>query len=306
LIAGVYSTKITILKANKTTSILISIIAYVLATGVGYLALEYIQVEMHFLLKLLVADVCATVFIFFCSLSFNNSSMYDPYWSVKPMVFAAMYMLILGFENAQTIHWMAFILMQLYGIRLTSNFYRDWPGLKHEDWRYVNFRQQFPKAYWLVSLGGIHLFPTLMVYLSCLPLYAIFMGEYQDTHPFLMLAGAAVLLFSVILVFVADEQMRSFRKNPANKGKIMNLKLWKYSRHPNYLGEILTWWGLYIMALSTGTEYWYTGIGALAINVMFVFVSIPMLDKRSLQRRPGFEAYLKQSRMLLPFPVYKK
>jgi steroid 5-alpha reductase family enzyme len=288
------------MRNNKTISILISLAAYILAIGVGYLAFDLIEIEMHFLIKLLIADVLATVFIFFCSLSLNNSSMYDPYWSVKPMVFAFVYMLFIGFENANVLQWLAFVLMQLYGLRLTTNFYRDWPGLVHEDWRYVNFRKQFPKLYWLISLSGIHLFPTIMVYLSCIPLYAIFFSN-NEINFIIMAVGALVLLGSIVLAFVADEQMRTFRMNAENRGKNMNEKLWKNSRHPNYLGEILTWWGLYIMALSLGFEYWYVGVGALAINLMFVFISIPLIDKRSLERRPQFGEYMKTTNMLLPF-----
>lgn len=293
------------MKNNKSISILISLICYVLAIGVAYLSFYYIEMDMHFLLKLLIADVVATVFIFFCSLSFNNSSLYDPYWSVKPMVIAAFYLFDLGIENAQLIHWVTFVLMQLYGLRLTTNFYRDWPGLIHEDWRYVNFRNQFPKAYWLVSLSGIHLFPTIMVYLSCLPMYAIFKANAgQEAHPLMMLLGAFVLLASIVLAFVADEQMRIFRNKPENKGKYINEGLWKASRHPNYLGEILTWWGLYFIMLAYGFEYWYLGVGALAINVMFLFVSIPFLDKRSLERREGFDKYMKETNKLLLFTKF--
>lgn len=293
------------MKNNKSISIVISLMCYLLAIGVAYLSFYHIEMQMHFLLKLLFADIIATVFIFFCSISFNNSSLYDPYWSVKPMVIAAFYLLDLGIENAQLIHWVTFILMQLYGLRLTTNFYRDWPGLIHEDWRYVNFRNQFPRAYWLVSLSGIHLFPTIMVYLSCLPMYAIFkVNAGQNAHPLMMLFGAFVLLASIIIAFVADEQMRVFRNKPKNKGKFMNLGLWKTSRHPNYLGEILSWWGLYFIMLSYGFEYWYLGVGALAINIMFLFVSIPLLDKRSLERREGFDKYMKETNKLLLFTKF--
>lgn len=221
------------------------------------------------------------------------------------MVFAIFYMIDLGIENSTLIHWVTFIMVQLYGLRLTTNFYRDWPGLIHEDWRYVNFRNQFPRAYWLVSLSGIHLFPTIMVYLSCLPMYAIFkVNAGQNAHPLMMLFGAFVLLASIIIAFVADEQMRIFRNKPENKGKFMNLGLWKTSRHPNYLGEILSWWGLYFIMLSYGFEYWYLGVGALAINIMFLFVSIPLLDKRSLERREGFDKYMKETNKLLLFTKF--
>ncbi|MEZ4720246.1 MAG: DUF1295 domain-containing protein, partial [Flavobacteriales bacterium] len=86
------------------------------------------------------------------------------------------------------------------------------------------------------------------------------------------------------------------------KGKNMDEGLWKYSRHPNYFGEMLTWWGIYLIALNAGLDHWWTGIGALAITVMFVFISIPLMDKRSLKRRPNFDEYMKRTRMIVPIP----
>lgn len=291
------------MKNSKSLSITINIACYLTAIALGYLAFNHIAPGMHFLLKLLIADVCATVFIFLTSVLFNNSSMYDPYWSVKPMVFAFVYLFELGAENAGVVQWAAFVLLQLYGLRLTSNFYRDWPGLKHEDWRYVEFRNRFPRFYWLVSLSGIHLFPTIMVYLACLPLYSIFIAHASlHANSVLLILGIIVLAGSVVLAFIADEQMRSFRKKPENKGKYMSSGLWKLSRHPNYLGEVSTWWGLYLLALSLSFEMWYLGVGALAVNLLFVFISSPWLDKRSLQRRDNFRSYMDKTRMLLPFP----
>ncbi len=291
------------IKNNKALSIAVSIICYIAGIFVAYFTFIILPDSYHFLVKLLIADIAATSFIFLTSVIFNNSSMYDPYWSVKPMVFAFAYLMVLGIENAGLIHWLTFILLQLYGLRLTLNFYRDWPGLKHEDWRYREFRKKFPRIYWPVSFSGIHLFPTIMVYLACLPLYSIFVVNANiDAQIFILSIGAIVLLASIMLAYIADEQMRSFRKEPGNKGKIMDKKLWKHSRHPNYLGEIMTWWGLYIISLSLNFEMWYLGIGALAVNLMFVFVSNPWLDKRSLEKRGNFQDYINRTRSLLPFP----
>ncbi len=291
------------MKNNKLIGIIISIIAYLLAISLAYLTFISLKADMHLLIRLLIADLSATVFIFIISVLFNNSSMYDPYWSVKPMVFAFVYLFELGPENAGIAQWSVFALLQLYGLRLTSNFYRDWKGLKHEDWRYVEFRKKFKNSYWLISLGGIHVFPTIVVYLACLPLYSIFIAHHNESiNPGIFAIGIIVLTASLVLAYIADEQMRNFRQKPANKGKYLESGLWKYCRHPNYLGEISTWWGLYIIALSLNFEMWYLGIGALAVNLMFVFVSSPWLDKRSLSKRMNFEKYIRGTRMLLPFP----
>ncbi|MEM7036951.1 MAG: DUF1295 domain-containing protein [Bacteroidota bacterium] len=259
--------------------------------------------DWHPLWMVAFADLAGTVTIFAFSVAFNNSSFYDPYWSVKPMVIAVFYFMTLpgAFEIRGLL---AGGLMLLYGVRLTTNFARDWPGLQHEDWRYRNFRSDFPKLYWVISFLGFHLFTTILVYLTCIPaLYA--MGVPGIPIGPLEIVGAVIFLFSIYLSFVADEQMRNFRKDPANKGKIMDLGWWKISRHPNYLGEVLGWWGLFFIALGLSTELWWTGAGALAVTLLFVFISIPLMDKRSLERRTGFAEYMRKTPALFPFPRSK-
>lgn len=256
--------------------------------------------EAHPLVVVAIADIAATVVVFVCGLVVNNSSLYDPYWSVKPMVIAAYFWAIAPEPMAPAV-LLGFVLMQLYGLRLTSNFLRDWPGLSKEDWRYVNFRKQFPKTYWLVSFSGIHLFPTIMVYLACIPAYYVIV-EGSGTIQLLTILGALLYAATIVLSYVADEQMRNFREQATNKGKTMMSGLWKHSRHPNYLGEVLGWWGLWLMAIAESFSNYWTGIGALVITLLFFFISIPLMDKRSLERRPEFQEYMERTPSLFPKP----
>jgi steroid 5-alpha reductase family enzyme len=82
----------------------------------------------------------------------------------------------------------------------------------------------------------------------------------------------------------------------------MDVGLWSRSRHPNYLGEIATWWGLWLLGLAAGFEWWWTVAGALGITLMFVFASIPMMEKRLLRMRPEYASYRAKTPMLLPHP----
>lgn len=282
---------------SRPASILIQVVAYAVATSVAVCVWHYASM-LDDLWRLAVADMAATVFIFVCSVVFNNSSMYDPYWSVKPAVIATGYAVLFGLNGLPSV--LLFALMMLYNLRLTSNFFRDWPGLQHEDWRYRNFRAQFPKAYWLISLSGIHLFPTVMVFLACIPLYYGMKESFELNG--LGWFGIFVTLVAIVLAFVADEQMRNFRKRAENKGRNMDTGLWKHSRHPNYFGELLTWWGIYLVALNASSSLWWTGAGALAITLMFVFVSIPMMDRRSAKNREGYAEHMARTRAILPFP----
>ena len=250
------------------------------------------------LVRIAIADLIGTVVIFLFSVVMNNSSMYDPYWSVKPLVIASYYVYLVPAGSLTVIELGTYLFIFLYALRLTANFYRGWPGMKHEDWRYRDFRTQFPSLYWLVSFFGIHFFPTLMVYLACLPMVVIFSEPVQ--MPWLAYAGLLVLFGAVLLAFIADEQLRKFRLDPANAGKSIRTGLWSRSRHPNYLGEILTWWGLFLIALASGWQAWWTGAGALGITLLFVFISIPLMEKYSLKRRPDYREYMQEVPFLLP------
>lgn len=290
--------------ASRGVSTGISISAYLIAIGLAIAVIHFLPDHWHPLAKIAVADGLGTVTIFLFSFMLNNSSMYDPYWSVKPPIIALYYLLAFPEAGEPIRRWLVLILVFCYGLRLTANFYRGWPGLKHCDWRYTMLSEQNPKSYWLISLAGIHFFPTIQVYLACLPLYPAMLSD-MNLH-FFDIIGAMVMLAAIIFNLIADEQMRNFRKNPQNSGQIMRSGVWKYSRHPNYFGEIMTWWGLWLFALACGWQWWWTGIGALTITLMFIFISIPMMDERLLERKNGFKKHMRKTRLLLPLPVWSK
>jgi steroid 5-alpha reductase family enzyme len=265
---------------SRTLSIWLSLFIYVVAIFVAVLTARQFS-QFHPLIMIAAGDFAATLIVFLFSFVLNNSSVYDPYWSVKPFVIAAGYFFIFHIESLNIRQLLVISGVLLYALRLTSNFYRDWPGFSHEDWRYVNFRIKSGKAYWLVSFLAIHLFPTWDIF------------------------AAIVLLGSVFYAFVADEQLRKFRNQPANKGKTITSGLWHYSRHPNYLGEIITWWGLAMFAIAAGCQYWWTLAGPVTITLMFLFASMPLIEKRHLERRPDYRDYISKTPALLPLKFRK-
>lgn len=284
------------IQTSQSFAIAISILVYVITIVLAIYAGAQFN-DWPVLGQIAIADLIGTVIIFFFSMLFNNSSMYDPYWSVKPIVIATFYFIVSSANMMALPQIIFLILIGLYALRLTANFYVGWKNIKHEDWRYRDFRTQFPAFYWPISFLGIHLFPTIMVYLGCLPMYVMF--NQPIVYPLLTVLGSVVVLGAIVLAYIADKQLRNFRLNPENDGKTINTGLWSRSRHPNYLGEILTWWGLFLIALGCGLEYWWTGAGALIITVMFRFISIPLIEKHSLKRRWDYEEYQKRVPMLL-------
>ncbi len=261
---------------------------------------------MHPLYVILAADIAGTLVIYLFGRLFRNASFYDPYWSVAPPVIALF--LVFGFASGGALalrQIMVITLVFLWGIRLTSNWARGWQGVKDEDWRYRNFRSTTGKWFWLVDLLGIELMPTLLVFLGCLSLYPVLSA---GANGFNVLDVVAIVITAgaILLETTADEQLKRFAENNTRSGAIMAEGLWAYSRHPNYLGEVAFWWGLFFFGLAADTSYWWTIIGPVSITLLFTTISIPMIEKRHLARRPDYAAHRKRVAPFLPwFPKAK-
>lgn len=190
-------------------------------------------------------------------------------------------------------------------MRLTYNWLRGWRGLKHEDWRYSLYREKMGKNFWLINLVGLQLMPTVMVYLGSISLYPVLSLRTSSMGIIdifaIIITGGAILVESL-----ADQQSYKFRKKRENYTQVIKTGLWRYSRHPNYFGEILIWWGLYLFAVATDILFYWAIIGPICITILFYVVSIPMMEKRNLERKPDYIAYKKQTSRLIPWFQRKK
>ena len=165
------------------------------------------------------ADLVGTAIIFGFSRALNNSSMYDPYWSVAPIYIAGWWWMEAGFPPREALLLLA---IGAWGGRLTWNFLHDWAGLVHEDWRYVDFRETTGRAYWLVSLTGIHLFPTLLVFAAMLPAWQVLSSSTSAPVLGLDVLGLLVCLIAVTIQGIADSQLRAHRASRPPKGSILD------------------------------------------------------------------------------------
>jgi steroid 5-alpha reductase family enzyme len=275
------------------------VLAYVLALCVA-VGVGYAVSDRHPIVVALVADVAATLVIYAFSRAFRNASFYDPYWSVAPLAIALYWTLGTASEGAVTARQIVVLaLVFLWGLRLTYNWARQWRGLKHEDWRYADFRKRSKGWFWLVDLFGIEMMPTMVVFLGCLSLYPA-LSAGGDSFGLLDGIAIAVTLGAIVIEAAADEQLRTFARTK-QPGQIMAAGLWAYSRHPNYLGEIAFWWGLFVFGLAADSGYWWTVAGPLVITAMFLFVSIPMMEKRNMERRPEYGERRKRVSILIPW-----
>ena len=278
------------IKKSRTASFITVGIIYILSAILGIII--YNLLDFPFYINLLIADIASTVFVFLFSVILKNASVYDPYWSVQPPVILIAFMIEYGASSAGII---AVAAVTLWALRLTANWAYTFGNLTHQDWRYTMLSEKCGRAYPLVNFVGIHLVPTLVVYLCTLP--AAFVIYYGWEFSPIALVGIFLSLFATALQCVADIEMHSFRKSGI--GGFIRVGLWKHSRHPNYLGEILMWWGVGIYAVALMPSYWFLFGGAFANTLLFAIVSIPMADKRQAKKE-GFEEYKRATRVLLP------
>jgi len=273
--------------AGKGKSVAACILAY-LAAGVAAFTVGYLLRYSHPILIVGAADLAATIVVFGFSVIFDNSSLYDPYWSVVP-VFIALFWALRPVSNDINVIRQVVVLAVLcaWAVRLTYNWFRRWKGLGDEDWRYADFRNTMGRMYWPVSFLVIHLVPTILVFLGCLSLYV---AVSSGAGPFgiLDIIAFIVAAAAIIIESVADRQLHKFLISRKDETQILSSGLWAYSRHPNYFGEVLFWWGLFLFALAAGPASWWVIIGPIAITLLFIFISVPMIEKHMIKRKPDY------------------
>ena len=276
---------------SKNGSLALVFFYYVISFYLAYLVTKNFNFDGW--LYILIWHVSATLIIFLFSNIHKNSSIYDPFWHVAPIpiVFyiakqSSLPTLELNLVLAAFLFW---------ALRLTYNWYLNWNNLDHEDFRYIDLKNNNKYMAFINDLFGIHLIPTLIVNVSLYPIYVALNSESLNE---LVYVGFIIIIIAVVIQYISDDQMRKFRKDESNLGKTMKYGLWKYSRHPNYLGEVSFWFGIYVFALASGlTTIWLLAC-PIVMLALFVFISCPMMDNRSLKRRSDYKEYMDKTPQL--------
>ncbi len=245
------------------------------------------------------ADLAATAAVFAFSVLHRNSSLYDPYWSVAPVPIVLYWAATGAGDPARAT--LAVALVCAWAVRLTWNCLARWRSLAQEDFRYAEIRARTGRLYWPASLAAIHLMPTLWVFLGLLPLYAA-LARPGRPPGILDAAGAAVALGAIAVEAVADGQLHAFLRARRDPEAILDRGLWARSRHPNYLGEVAFWWGLWLLGVAADPAWWWTVAGPVAITLLFALVSVPWMDRRMAARHPAWRERLRTVPALLPWP----
>lgn len=302
-------------KSKKIFGLSVVTIVYAITIILGIILYKYLPIEEDkgdlIILKFFIVDIFCTIFIFLVGLIFKNASFYDPYWSVAPMVMSIF--MYLNYGHQDIFGLILVVLILIWGARLTINWAIKFNDIHWIDWRYKDLHDKKPKLYFFVNLFGIHLVPTLVVFVAMLPVFSFIYavdstGSFENAiNPTVMtIVGLVFVLFAIIIETIADLQMLIFKKNPVNQGRIMDVGLWKNCRHPNYFGEIFFWFSLFLVYFSYQGANLLMIFSPLVIFLLFEFISIPMMDKRQMNNKPGFKEYKDSTNALLPiFPPKK-
>ncbi|MDY0138331.1 MAG: DUF1295 domain-containing protein [Candidatus Izemoplasmatales bacterium] len=281
---------------SRKNTLWVFVIVYLFAFLVGSLVISYgVNNNYDPIMTGLLSTTIMTIIVFISSVITKNASMYDPYWSVVPILLAFEWMLI--YKNFSLNVILLMIAILFWGIRLTYNWWKNWQGFKHQDWRYTHLKNQAPKIYLITNFFGIHMIPTLVVYIQLINAHDIMLFEGVNL---IFIVGFALSIVAPIIQFVADKQMYEFRMNHTKNKSCIDQGLWKYSRHPNYLGELTFWVGIYIMYFSNLKVINFNLIYPILMILLFMFISIPMMEKK-LSNRPGYLEYKEKVSMILPF-----
>ncbi len=206
-----------------------------------------------------------------------------------------------GFSSPR--HVLIFALVCIWALRLTGNWVLQWRGMEHEDWRYRDIQRQTGAWYWPVSFLGIHLMPTILVFLGSLALWPT-LSDRNSGLNWLDILAILVTLGAVLIEGIADFQMRRFRRAPDYAERIVPPGLWSVSRHPNYFGEVLFWWGLYLFVPLAYPGFWWVIIGPLAILLLFLGTSVPLMERHLRSWHPSYVEY--QRRVSAFFPWFRR
>lgn len=284
------------MKNNPIISQISLVVIYAIAFVIGFLVFNLM--EGNLLLRILVMDVVATVVLFLFSTLFKNASIYGPYWSVFPIVISIFLMIHLKSYNIITYITVALVI--LWGVRLTFNCLFRFKNLNNVDWRYEHFRVKHPKIWPLINLTGIHLFPTIVVYLCMMPVFSLINARAIGYGAFNLssILGILIAFAGIMLELICDSQLHYYKKKFPNQ--LIKFGLRKNSRHPNYLGEILFWFGIFLFMLSLMEQLWILALGPIVNLLMFSFISIPLMDKHMLENFPEYKEYMEKTNPLIP------
>jgi steroid 5-alpha reductase family enzyme len=237
------------------------------------------------------------------SLALKNSSIVDIFWGTGFVIttWAAFLLTPDGYEVRKLL---LNVLVTVWGLRLSLHILtRNWG--KPEDFRYQVWRKEAGAVWWWRSFFKVFFMQGVILWIVAAPLLVAQISS--RTNPLIWLEYIAVLVWLIGFFFeaVGDWQLVRFKANPANKGKVLNRGVWRYTRHPNYFGDATQWWAYYLIALAAGG--WWTIFSPIIMTTLLMRVSgVTLLEKTLKEQKPGYKEYVETTREFIPWFPRKK
>ena len=234
--------------------------------------------------------------LFLVALKRKDNSIADVLWGTGFILVAWSTLIFYGSFTPR--QWIVNLLVLIWGLRLAIRIHLRNKG-KGEDVRYQKWRQEWGKYFVIRSYFQVFLLQGGILLLNITPV--LFINTYDTGGLSLFdVLGVSVWFLGFVFEAVGDRQLDRFIQDPGNRGKVMDQGLWRYSRHPNYFGEVMMWWGIYLIALSVPWG-WVSIIGPLTLTYIILFVSgIPMTE-RFMEDNPVFADYKRRTSVFIPW-----
>jgi steroid 5-alpha reductase family enzyme len=240
------------------------------------------------------------ILLWILSLVLKNSSIVDIFWGSGFLITGWLFFALTpdGFMPRKLL---LMLLATIWGLRLSLYIlWRNWG--KGEDFRYRVWREEAGSAWWWRSFFKVFLLQGILMWVIAIPLLAAQISPTPQHLTVLDFLGVLVWVVGFFFESVGDIQLARFKSNPANKGRVMDLGVWKYTRHPNYFGDSTQWWGFYLIAASASG--WWTLFSPLILTLLLLRVSGVTLLEKTMSSRPGYDEYIRTTSAF--FPWFKK
>lgn len=251
------------------------------------------------LLSTSAVTLAAVLLLWLVSVARRDASVVDPFWGPGFVIIATTaYLVGEGFEPRRLL---VVAMVAIWGLRLglhllTRNLHEG------EDRRYRAMRDHWGASFWWVSLGTVFLLQGVLMWIISMPIQVVAAASGPPAFTPGDALGATLWAIGMFFETVGDWQLRRFKADPTNKGKVFDRGLWAYTRHPNYFGDAMVWWGVFTVATSVPGGWW-TVFGPVLMTFFLVSVSgVAMLERDIAERRPEYRAYIERTSAFIPWP----
>ena len=234
----------------------------------------------------------------FVSLVYKNVTIVDSLWGLGFVLVAWLtFFMSDGYGDRKIL---IALLVTLWGLRLSIYLsWRNWG--KGEDPRYGTWREKSGDQFWIISLFKVFILQALFLWVISVAVQIGQQAPTPDRLTWLDGLGAIVWLIGFTFESLGDWQLARFKSDPASKGRVMDRGLWAYTRHPNYFGEFLVWWGIFLITLSTPNSWWTIISPFIVTAVLLKMTGIPLTEQELVKNRPGYSDYVKRTSAFVPW-----